>query len=386
LSEQGAPGRDLACGFNVSLESLSLKCVARRRLSRYPRAARLEQSLNGLSKAAHEESFIEYAAIIAGRTGSGAVLVKEVVIIPARNERETIAELIRAIPRRDKAGKVEILVLDDASSDGTSEVAQSEGAILLRSRERLGLARQFQRGLDEALRLGAALIVNIDADMQYDPREIPRLVEPIVRGEADIVLGSRFAGSIEHMKPAKRLGNRLLTSTVNWLSGTRLSDTQTGFRAFSREAAAKINVLSSYTYTQEVVIQASQKGLRIVEVPITFRIRKGKSRLISSVVEYAFEAVLTVLLTYLNYRPLRVFSLLGLAFGLLGLVIGSRPIIQYVVTGHVSPYLPSALLSALLILLGFMMLVVAMLSEMTRSNRKLIEDLLFREKYRLDDQ
>jgi glycosyltransferase involved in cell wall biosynthesis len=312
--------------------------------------------------------------------------VKEVVIIPAHNEKETIAELIRAIPRGENASKVEVVVLDDASNDGTAEVAQSAGAMLLRSRDRLGLARQFQKGLDEALRLGADLIVNIDADMQYDPREIPRLVEPIVRGEADIVLGSRFAGSIEHMKPAKRLGNRLLTFVVNRLSGTRLSDAQTGFRAFSREAAARISVLSSYTYTQEVIVQASYKGLKIVEVPITFRMRIGKSRLISSLSEYAFEAVLTVLLTYLNYRPLRVFSLLGLAFGLSGLAIGGRPVIQYAVTGHVSPYLPSALLSALLILMGFMMLVVAMLAEMTRSNRKLIEDLLFRQKYRLDDQ
>jgi len=311
--------------------------------------------------------------------------VKEVVIIPAHNERETIAEVIGKIPRADDNATVDVVVLDDASDDGTGEVAEAQGAKVLRSRKRLGLGRQFQKGLDEALRLGAGVVVNIDADMQYDPRQIPELIEPIIRGEADIVLGSRFAGSIEHMRPTKRLGNRLLTFLVNRLSGTSLSDAQTGFRAFSREAAARINVLSSYTYTQEVIIQASYKGLKIVEVPITFRTRRGKSRLISSLSEYAFEAVLTVLLTYLNYRPLRVFSLLGLALGLLGLAIGSRPMIQYVVTGHVSPYLPSALLSALLILLGFMMLVVAVLAEMTRSNRKFIEDLLFREKYRLDD-
>ena len=311
----------------------------------------------------------------------GRLSLKTVVIIPAHNERKTIAEVIRGIPRHEMGDTTEVVVLDDASDDGTAEVAEAEGAIVLRSTQKMGLARQFKRGLDQALRLGADVIVNIDADMQYDPREIPKLCEPVIREEADIVLGSRFQGATQHMNQANRWGNSLLTSVVNSLVGTELSDTQTGFRAFSRQAAARLNVLSKYTYTQEVIIQASYKRMKIVEVPVSFFRREGKSRLIASLPEYAFKAGVTVVLTYLNYWPLRGFSIVGLFLVLLGFAAGVRSLLQYFMTGHVSPYVPSSILAALLLTLGFLMFVVAMLADMTRSNRELVEELLFREKY-----
>jgi len=308
--------------------------------------------------------------------------MKLVVMIPARNEEETIAQVIRRVPRRNEtASVVNVLVLDDASDDKTAKIAEAEGAVVLRSKQRLGLARQFQRGLNEALSLGADLIVNIDADMEHDAQEIPRLLEPIVRGEADIVLGSRFADGTRHAKLANRIGNLLLTYLVNRLIGAQLSDAQTGFRAFSREAAARLNVLSKYTYVQDVIIQASYKRLKIVEVPISFHTRRGESRLIRSIPEYALRAGVTVVLTYLNYWPLRGFSLLALVLGLIGLAVGSRPMIHFLVTGQVSPYLSSAILSALLLILAFLMLAIALLAELTRGSRELVEDLLFREKY-----
>ena len=253
---------------------------------------------------------------------------------------------------------------------------------VLRSREKLGLARQFRKGLDVALQLGADVVVNMDADLQVDPAEIPKLCEPITRGEADIVLGSRFIGNMEQMKTANRLGNFLLTYMVNKLSGARLSDTQTGFRAFSREAAARLNVLSKYTYTQEVIIQASYKRMKIVEVPISSFQREGKSRLITSLPEYAFKAGVTIVLTYLNYWPLRGFSIVGLVLVLLGLAAGGWSLAHYSVAGQVSPYLPSSILATLLLTLGFLMFVVALLADMIRGSRELVEELLYREKIR----
>jgi glycosyltransferase involved in cell wall biosynthesis len=292
-----------------------------------------------------------------------------------------VSEVIRRIPRYEIGGIVEVVVLDDASSDGTAEAAEAEGVIVFRSREKLGLARLYRKGLDEALRAGADIVVSIDADLQYEPAEIPKLCQLIVLGEADVVLGSRFGGRIEHMPSANRLGNRFLTSVVNRLIGTRLSDTQTGFRAFSREAAARLNVLSKYTHTQEVIIQASYKRMKIVEVPINFHRRNGKSRLIRSLPEYAFKAGVTVVLTYLHYWPLRGFSIGGMILVLLGLVAGIRPLSHFVATGNVSPYVPSSIVAGLLLTLGFLMFVVALLADMSRSNRELVEELLFREKY-----
>jgi len=305
--------------------------------------------------------------------------LKIVVIIPAHNEQKTIAEAIRRIPRPDEID-IEVVVLDDASDDGTADAAEAERVMVLRSPEKLGLARQFRRGLDVALRLGADIVVNMDADLQFDPAEIPRLCVPIARKQADIVLGSRFINNSDQMKTTNRLGNLLLTYIVNKLSGTRLSDTQTGFRAFSRDAAARLNVLSKYTYTQEVIIQASYKRMKIVEVPISSFQREGKSRLIESLPEYAFKAGVTIVLTYLNYWPLRGFSILGLILLLLGLAAGSWSL-AYSLTGHVAPYLPS-ILATLLLTLGSLMFVVALLADMTRGSRELVEELLYREKIR----
>ena len=306
-------------------------------------------------------------------------------MIPTYNEVETISEVIKRIPRSKIGGRVEVLVLDDASNDGTGEAAEAEGATVLRSRERLGLARQFRRGLDEALRHRADIVVSMDADLQFAPEEMPKLCEPIARGEADIVLGSRFKERAEHVNHSNRLGNRFLTYVVDRLVGANLSDTQTGFRAFSREAAAKLNVLSNYTYTQEVIIQAVYKRMKILEVPVSLRRRNGKSRLIESLPEYAFKAGLTIMLTYLNYWPLKGFSILGVVFVLLGLLASARPLAEYFETGHISPFLPSSILAASLVTLGFLMFVVALLADITRSNMELVEELLFREKYRKEE-
>ena len=309
--------------------------------------------------------------------------MKLVVLIPAYNEAETIAEVIGKIPGVEQAASTEIVVLDDASDDGTPDIARAEGARVLRAKQRVGLASQFRKGLDEALRLGADLVVSLDADMEHDPRELPGIVEPIIQGEADIVLGSRFSQGRSNNRSTRKLVNLALTSLVNFMSGTKLTDTQTGFRAYSREAAAKLDILSSYTYTQEVIIQASHKGLKIVEVPISFKKRRGHSRLFKSRVEYAFKTLPSLFLTCASYRPFRMFLPISLTLSLLSLALASIVFVQWPASQFFS-CASFLTLSAILFTFAFIIIVLAILTEMNRVNRELIEDLLFRQKYRLN--
>ena len=192
-----------------------------------------------------------------------------VVTIPAFNEEKTIGKVIREIPKKIPGiTEIEVLVIDDGSTDSTSVISQKFGATVLRNTANRGLAQAFSRGMGKAFEMGADIIVNTDADFQYNQAQIPLLVKPIVDGKADIVLGSRFRGKIEYMPAHKRLGNHLVSFLMRAITGIPVSDSQTGFRAFSREAALRINVFSDYTYTQETILEAFDKKLSIMEVPI----------------------------------------------------------------------------------------------------------------------
>jgi glycosyltransferase involved in cell wall biosynthesis len=303
-----------------------------------------------------------------------------IVMIPAYNEADTIGNVIKSIPRKiDGVQDVKVLVIEDGSTDKTVEVAKDAGAdIIVSQRQRMGLGRAFDRGLVVALERGADVIVNIDADGQYDPREIPKLIQPILNGEADIVLGNRQIDKLTHMSFSRKIGNKIATFVTNKLSGLNISDAQTGFRAFSRRAALMLNVLSDYTYTQETLIQAAYKKLRIVEVPIEFRERKGKSRLISSLLSYAMRAGLTILLTYLNYKPLKTFSIIGLVTFTMGLLLGFRVLVHFYKTGTISPYIPTTIIAAMLIIAGFQAIQIGLFAYMVKSNRELIEKVLYK--------
>ena len=256
--------------------------------------------------------------------------MKLVVTVPAYNEETTIAQVIESIPKKILGiDKIEILVVDDGSLDSTAKIAENKGALVIKHMQNLGLAKTFGDALDKALEMGADIIVNTDADNQYDQKEIPKLIEPILNNKADIVLGSRFRGKIEYMPLQKKLGNRIATHVVNLVSNANISDAQTGFRAFSREAALQLNVQSDYTYTQETIIQAMFKGLKIAEIPVDFRKRNDRSRLISNIGIYAIRASLTILRSYLEYKPLKFFGGLGLLFILLGLISGFRVFIHF---------------------------------------------------------
>ena len=310
--------------------------------------------------------------------------MKVIITIPAYNEEETIAAVIKEIPRSIPGGIVKsvmVVVIDDASTDNTIKEAKNAGADnIVGFKQNKGLASAFREGIDTALSMGADIVVNIDADGQYDGGEIPGLIEPIIKNEADMVLGSRFKGSIEEMPRKKRIGNIIATKVTSFVSGVRISDAQTGFRAFSREAALRLSVLSYYTYVQETIIQAADLGLKIVEVPCHFRKRKsGDSRLISTVSTYAKNAVSTIVRTYLRYRPLKVFLYLGGSIFSFGILAGLRVVINFLQYGSIS-YYPTMILATILILIGFQIIILGLLADLVDNNRRFAEEILYRMK------
>ena len=305
--------------------------------------------------------------------------MKVFVMIPAYNEENTIAQVIREIKQTSKDYK--ILVINDGSKDNTYDIAKKEKAdYIFTNKKNLGLAQSFKRGLEECLRLKADIIVNIDADFQYNAHEIPRLIQPILDGKADIVLTDRIVLYLSHMPFGKKYGNLISTIVTRFVSGYPVRDAQSGFRAFSREAALKLNILSDYTYVQETIIQAVDKKLKIVQIPCEFRKREGKSRLISSLFGYAKRAGLTIVRTYVRYRPLRV--LLALSF--FPIILGISLILRYLYffslndKGHVQ----SLILAAVLLIIGFQIVILAFVADSIGANRKINEETLYLQKKR----
>lgn len=305
--------------------------------------------------------------------------MKLVVMIPAYNEEKTIGSVIREIPR-DCCDEVEVLVINDGSTDRTVEEAESAGADKVISLKRnMGLAPAFRAGLEEALNMGADIIVNTDGDGQYNGNQIKDLIRPIVEGKADFVLGSRAKGSIEHMPIQKKIGNRLATFITRQVSGLPVSDAQSGFRAFTKDAARRLNVMSNYTYVQETLMQVANNRLVYEEIPIEFRKRRaGPSRLISNIFIYAKRAGATIIRTYRDYQPLKIFFAIGLIFVIAGLIFGVKVLLHFINTGIVGGELPSAVLTVLLLVIGFQTLVLALLADMLKTHRSIQDEILYR--------
>ena len=272
--------------------------------------------------------------------------MKLVVMIPAYNEEETIDSVIREIPR-DCCDLVEVLVINDGSTDNTVEEARKAGADRIVSfKKNRGLAPAFRAGLETALEMNADIIANTDGDGQYNGKQIPDLIKPILDGRADFVLGSRTKGRIEYMPLRKKIGNRIATFVTRQVSGLPVSDAQSGFRALTRDAAMHLNVMSDYTYVQETLMQAANSGMVYEEVPIEFRKRiGGPSRLITNIFKYAKRAGTTIVKTYRDYQPLKTFSMLGIASLAVGLYFGFRALFYFFQTGTVGLELPSAVLT-----------------------------------------
>jgi len=303
--------------------------------------------------------------------------MKVFVMIPAYNEEVTIAQVIKEIKQTSK--KYKVLVIDDGSKDNTYNIAKKAGAdYIIRNKKNLGLAQSFKLGLEECLKLKADIIVNTDADYQYNQTEIPRLIQPIIEGKADIVLTDRKILSLDHMSFGKKYGNLISTFITRFVSGFPVRDAQSGFRAFSREAALKLNILSDYTYVQETIIQAVDKRLRILQMPCEFRARPGKSRLISSLFSYAKRAGLTIIRTYIHYKPLKALSTIALFPLILGILLGLR-FLYFFLNGD-RGHIQSLILAAVLLIIGFQIIVLAFIADTIGANRKVNEEILYLQK------
>jgi len=304
--------------------------------------------------------------------------MKLVIQIPCLDEEETLAETIRALPRQvDGIDEIAVIVIDDGSTDRTAQIAEEEGAQVIRFPNHQGLARAFVAGLEHSLQLGADVIVNTDADNQYRGDDIEALVAPIIRGEAEMVIGDRDTARLRHFSPGKRVLQRLGSWAVRQLSGTRVPDATSGFRALSRTAALKMNVLSDFTYTLETIIQAGKKQLAIAHVPVAANPTQRPSRLFSGPSHYIRRSVTTLIRIYALYEPFKVFTLLGSVFILLAAGIGGRFLYDYATTGG-SGHVQSLILAGALSVIGFLTIMSGLLADLIGRNRQLSEEVLLR--------
>ena len=305
--------------------------------------------------------------------------VKCIIQIPCYNEAKTLPETVAVLPRTlPGIDTVELLVIDDGSSDGTAELAQTLGVHhVVRHPRNLGLARAFMTGLDSSLRLGADIIVNTDADNQYVAADIARLVGPIVAGEAELVIGDRGVGQIAHFSPLKRGLQRLGSWVISQAAGMKVPDATSGFRALTRDAALHTLVLSSYSYTLETLIQAGAQRRAIRYVPVRTNLPTRPSRLMNNLPHYLANSTTTIVRAYTFYRPLRVFTTIGVIALLAGAAIGVRFLIAYF-SGTGGGHIQSLILSAVLLIAGFQTLLIGLVADLIGANRKVMEEVLVR--------
>jgi glycosyltransferase involved in cell wall biosynthesis len=307
--------------------------------------------------------------------------LKLIIQIPCYNEEESLPVTLRELPRKFRGiSRVEILVIDDGSADRTVETAgRAKVDHVVRLINHKGLADAFSAGLDACLRLGADVIVNTDADNQYSGRDIQKLIDPILAGEADMVIGDRRVGDIAHFSFIKKRLQKLGSWTVRRLSGTEIPDVTSGFRAFNREAAMRINIISRFTYTLETVIQAGKKNLALAHVPVTTNSQLRPSRLFTSMRGYIRRSVATMVRIYTLYEPFKTFLTIGSAVFGLGFLLGLRFVLYYFTRGG-EGHIQSLILAAVLMIVGFQVAMIGLLSDLLAANRRLIEDLLYRVK------
>jgi len=307
--------------------------------------------------------------------------MKLIIQIPCLNEEASLPKTLADLPK-NIAGidTIEILIIDDGSTDNTSQVAKDHGAHhIVRLTKRKGLARAFATGLDKALKVGADIIVNTDADNQYKGEDIPRLVQPILEGKADIVIGNRDIENIKQFSWIKKRLQWLGSWVVRSLSGSNIADATTGFRAYNREAALRLNIISEYTYTLESIIQAEYKELAIENITVSTNTVERKSRLFKSTPEYIKRSMITLIRMYSMFNPLRLFVRIGMVFCGIGVLLGLRFMYYYFFVGG-GGKIQSLILAAIMLIIGFQVLMVGLLADLIAANRHLTEDTLLRVK------
>ncbi len=306
--------------------------------------------------------------------------MKLIIQIPCYNEAETLPETVAALPPQlEGIDEIETLIIDDGSTDATIDVAKSVGVHhIVRLTEHSGLAAGFVIGLESSLRMGADIIVNTDADNQYNAGDIKNLIEPIMAGRAQIVVGDRGVATLDSFSPTKRVLQRLGSWVIAQASGVHTPDATSGFRAITRDAALRTLVLSEYSYTLETLIQAGAKKIPIEYVSVRTNPQSRPSRLMRNVPQYLSLSSATIIRAYTMYRPLRVFTTIGLLMIFLGVFLGVRFLyLNYIVqTG--GGLIQSVIMSAALLIVGFQVLLIGLVADLVGFNRKILEETLYR--------
>ncbi|TSC72440.1 MAG: family 2 glycosyl transferase [Parcubacteria group bacterium Gr01-1014_38] len=308
--------------------------------------------------------------------------MKLVILIPALNEAATIAHVIQEIPKSflDIAGH-EVVVIDDGSTDTTVTEARAAGATVISHGANRGVGVAFRTGLTEALKRGADVMVHVDADGQFNPADIPALLQPLVEHRADITTCTRFKRPELQptMPPIKVWGNRMVTRIVNAATGQRFTDVSCGYRALTREAALRLTLFGRFTYTQEMFLDAAQKDLRIVEVPLRVRGERevGRSRVYTNAWNYAVRSAAILFRAVRDTSPLQVFGFVAVILGGLGILSGGFVFTHWLRTGQTFPYRSMVTLASVLVLLSAFFATIALLADMLRRQRKILEEMLY---------
>lgn len=270
---------------------------------------------------------------------------------------------------------MQILVINDGSTDKTEEIAKQWGVEIVNINSNKGLANAFKTGLQKSLELGADIIINTDGDNQYCAKDIPTLLKPILSKEADIVIGARDIGNIKEFSLIKKVLQKLGSAVLRLLTSTQVADAPSGFRAFSREAALRLNVFDNYTYTMETLIQASAKGLKTVSVPIRTNPYLRKSKLVTSIFSYILKSMKTTIRMFIVYRPFRFFFTISLLSGIFGLILVARFLYYYCYTSSGNGHVQSLIFAAILLISAVQMAIIAVLGDLLSINRRLLEDI-----------
>jgi len=300
--------------------------------------------------------------------------MKLVINIPCLNEEENLPRVLDEIPKEIKgADYIEVQVVDDGSTDNTSEVARKYGASVIRHKKNLGLGTAFKHGLEAALESGADIFVNTDADNQYPSRYIADLVKPIVEGEADIVIGNREPWKVKHFSPVKRILQFFGNMFTRFVAGSEVMDTVSGFRAYSREAMLKLNITTKFSYVLDTIVQAEHKGMVIKSIPIETNPPVRKSRLFKNIFQHIYKSAVNLLRCYVIYEPFKTFLWMTAVFLAPALFLLLRFFLIYKAAGHIQ----SLVVASFMFALSGIMFSLGIIGEILAMNRKLNEEELY---------